>query len=75
MTKKDYSVLAALVALALFIWLRDTSWMSSAEDTLPILIALPVFYWLGKPWKFITQEQPLELQGWRLGLVAVLFII
>lgn len=52
MKRNDYIILLCLFVLAIFIWLRDTSWMSSSDDTLPILIALPVFVWLGWPWQF-----------------------
>ena len=36
----------ALMALALFIWLRNRSWMQGAADTLPVLCALPLYVWL-----------------------------
>lgn len=56
MIKKDYVYLALLTALAAFIWLRDTSWATQLDDTLPILIALPLFFWLDWPWKFEEGE-------------------
>ncbi len=52
MKKDDYAILLALILLAIFIWMRDTAWMSTWDDTLPILIALPLFVWLGIPWQF-----------------------
>lgn len=52
MSREDYPYLIALPLLALFIWLRDLSWVSTADDTLPILVSLPLFYWLGRPWSF-----------------------
>lgn len=73
MTTKDYGILTALGLLALFIWLRDVSWMSSAEDTLPILVAIPVFWWLGRPWH-IVEEKPLELPTKPLILCVALFL-
>ncbi|TXI37709.1 MAG: exosortase/archaeosortase family protein [Nitrosomonas sp.] len=75
MVRRDYTVLLILGILALFIWLRDISWMSSGEDTLPILVALPVFFSLGRPWKFTPEERPFELPVPRLALVAVLFLL
>lgn len=33
-----------------FIWMRDPRWWDAVGDTLPILAALPLFYWLGRPW-------------------------
>lgn len=74
MNQKDYGVLAALAVLAIFIWLRDTSWMSSAEDTLPILVAMPVFFWLGRPWNLLENKQIDFAPKW-LALVAVLFLV
>lgn len=40
-----------LIAYAVFIWLRDTTWWQYASDTLPILCAFPLFYIFGEPWK------------------------
>ena len=50
MKPRDYAWWAALLGLALFIWLRDRSWMGTSEDTVPLLIALPLAWWLGRPW-------------------------
>lgn len=47
----DWTILTSLIFLAAFIWFRDSSWLSSSEDTLPILIGLPLFYWMGRPWQ------------------------
>ncbi len=55
LTKQDWLVIVGLGLLAVFIWLRNTDWMTSADDTLPILVALPVFYWLGRPWSLLDQ--------------------
>lgn len=52
MKKNDYLIAAGLSVLAAFIWLRDTAWVTSSDDTLPILVALPLFIWLGSPWKW-----------------------
>jgi exosortase len=59
MKKSDYFVILILILLAVFIWVRDLSWASSSEDTLPILVALPIFVWLGWPWKFKEETQPI----------------
>ncbi|GAB4235224.1 MAG: hypothetical protein Tsb0021_14700 [Chlamydiales bacterium] len=48
----DIGYFIILFLLALFIWLRNLIWVSSADDTLPVLIAIPIFIWLGSPWKF-----------------------
>lgn len=52
MTSRDYAIACGLTILAGFIWFRDTSWMSSSDDTLPILVSLPLFVWLGSPWQW-----------------------
>jgi exosortase/archaeosortase family protein len=74
MNTKDYGVLVALGLLAVFVWFRDTAWMSAAEDTLPILVGIPLFYWLGKPWQFI-EGKPLEIPTGALVGTAIFFLI
>lgn len=39
-----------LGALAVFIWVRDASWLERLDETMPILLALPLFVWFGAPW-------------------------
>lgn len=51
MKRKDQYALILFAGLAALIWLRDRSWFDAAEDVLPALAALPLFYLLGKPWK------------------------
>jgi exosortase len=53
----DYVYIVSLVLTAIFIWLRDTTWMTTSDDTLPILVALPLFFWIGSPWE-LKKEQP-----------------
>ncbi len=72
MTRRDYSIITLLAILAGFIWLRNTSWITTFDDTVPLLIALPLFIWLGSPWKFKKEEDPLS--GKWLVLTAVLFL-
>ena len=47
MNRKDYGWLAGLLALAVLIWLRDRSWLSAPEETVPLFAALPLFFLLG----------------------------
>ena len=49
---------AIIILYGLFIWLRDLNWWLYASDTLPILLAFPIFYRLGEPWKM--GDQPLS---------------
>ena len=74
MNNKDYGMLAALVLLAVFIWFRDTAWMSSSDDTLPILVALPVFIWLGWPWQF-QPEETFHFSLKRIVFIVLLFLV
>lgn len=57
MKRDDFLIAGGLIILAMFIWLRDMAWISSSDDTLPILIALPLFVWLGIPWLW-RQDAP-----------------
>jgi exosortase len=50
-TRNDHGFLTALSLLAAFIWMRDTSWASDASNVLPSLAALPLFVWIGWPWR------------------------
>ena len=69
----DYILAANLLLLAVFIWFRDVVWISTSDDTLPILVALPLFVWLASPWVFRKKSEPLELKG---GLIFVaLFLL
>lgn len=71
-TGGDRGFLAVLAALAAFIWCRDLSWVSKADDTLPILVALPLFIWLGKPWNLREVEEPLLQSRLVAGVLAIL---
>jgi exosortase/archaeosortase family protein len=72
LTKRDCAMLAALGALGAFIWARDLRWQAAADDTLPILAALPLFYWLGRPW-VRSNSQPARLAPQPALLAAILF--
>lgn len=70
--KHDLVAIGFLAFLALFIWLRDTRWMVDAADTLPILIALPLFFWLGAPWKLSSDEPSFPLLHVALATLLLL---
>lgn len=72
MARTDYIIIVILFVLALFIWFRNTSWMTSSDDTLPILVSIPLFYWIGAPWSFRQDQQPLSVN--KLTLTVVLFL-
>jgi exosortase len=58
----DLVWLAALLAAAAWIWLRDRSWLSGVDEVLPLLAAPLLFLWLGEPWR-----------GWRRADAAPAF--
>jgi hypothetical protein len=51
MTRHDLPILSALILLAVFIWTRDLRWATAPADAWPLLAALPVFWWLRRPWQ------------------------
>jgi hypothetical protein len=61
---KNMSLLnqAALLIFGIFIWTRDAAWTSEASDTLPMLVAFPIFVWLTWPWK--TKAVPGKTRPW-----------
>ncbi|MES2706233.1 MAG: exosortase/archaeosortase family protein [Verrucomicrobiota bacterium] len=75
-TGKRNFLLAGLLAFAAFIWLRDMSWVTAAEDTVPVLIALPLCLWMGKPWEWRreagTVSPLLPAAAVLLGLAGIL---
>lgn len=73
MKRIDYVLITILFVLALFIWLRDTAWVSTAEDSLPILIAIPLFIWLGSPWSFRKDPPALPTTWFTVGVLLFLF--
>lgn len=72
MSKRDGWMLVGLALLAGFIWVRDRSWTSSVLDTLPIILGLPLFCWLGGPWAFREQSGPISALGVAGSIVLML---
>lgn len=71
MKPSDCGWLAALGALGAFIWLRDGNSLHAASDTLPILAALPLGYWIGGPWRFLEAPEKISLSHLAAGCVFV----
>ena len=69
MTGRDKVWGGGLILAAGWFWLRDRSWLTSAEEVVPILAALPLFVWLGAPWWF--RVAPFSLAPIPLGVAAV----
>lgn len=73
MSKLDWRVIGCLAILAAFIWLRDLSWSSTFDDTLPILVGIPLFYWVGRPWNLSRPQEQLPASA--LIITAVLILL
>lgn len=73
MNKMNGLAAGLLVVLGCLIWARANPELGDLENTLPPLIALPLFFWLGRPWRFATQEERLP-QG-QLACVALLLAL
>lgn len=52
MRANDRVWLAGLLIGAFFIWLRERAWLDAPADSLAVLSAWPLFFWLAAPWKF-----------------------
>lgn len=70
--KTDIYFIIVLLLLAVFIWFRDTTWMSAPDDTLPILIGIPLFIWLGIPWHFQPTAKKISMS--KIALIVLLFM-
>ncbi len=58
MKTKPALALAGLAILAAFIWLRGTVGVTDASETLPLLAAFPLYFWLTRPWLWRTEPAP-----------------
>lgn len=57
----DLVYLGCLAVAGLGIWVWDTAWLSAPEETLAILAVVPLFVWLGAPWRIRLASGPLPL--------------
>lgn len=71
--RSDFVFAGLLLGLGAFIWLRDPAWQVNASDTLPIIAAVPMFGWLGAPWRF--RPGPARPSLVRLTLAAFLLVL
>jgi exosortase len=73
MTRSDFKLITLLAVLAGFIWFRNTSWISTVDDTAPLLIVLPLFFWIGSPWKWKEKEETIST-SWIVGAIACFLV-
>lgn len=69
----DRAYLGFLLAGGVFIWMRDTAWVSSASQILPIAATFPLFFWLGGPWRL--RPGAFELRRGPLGRAGALLVL
>lgn len=67
MAVRDICFFFLLLILAVFIWVRDLSGIPSLENTLPILISLPLFFYMGSPWKLKQNPPPISYSNLIIG--------
>jgi exosortase/archaeosortase family protein len=73
MKRPDFLWLGTLLIAAALIWLEDRAWLPEASETLPVLIALPLFVWLGAPWRL--RSAPFQLPGRTLAGAGMLLAL
>ena len=73
MKPRDRLWLGGLLAMAAFIWLRDRTWLTSADEVLPLLAAPAVFLWLGQPWR--GWRKPAGVVNFKLLITALVVFI
>ena len=72
MKPRDYLWLGVLLIGAALIWLHDLAWVPVASETLPVLATLPLFVWLGAPWRFRSDQ--FQLYGKTLAAAGVVLV-
>ena len=73
MKKSDYGFLTLLALLAGFIWFRDLEWISTFDDTVTLLVVIPLFIWIGSPWKW--RKDFIEVSPKTINLAIALFLL
>lgn len=65
--KSKYSFILLLLLYGGFIWLRDTRWIWPLDNSLPLLAALLLFYYFGRPWQLVLRE---DISFTKHGVIA-----
>ncbi|MBL9174370.1 MAG: exosortase/archaeosortase family protein [Verrucomicrobiales bacterium] len=71
MTRRDRFWIAGLAVLAALIWIRDRTWLRSSEDALPLLLALPLAAWLGRPWRWKASVEPAHRASLAIAMASL----
>jgi exosortase len=71
MSHKNSLFFSCLFLLAIFIWLHDTTWIMTLDDSIPLLLCIPIAVCLGKPWKLKSEERFLSPPFFLLGFSLV----
>ncbi len=69
--RRDWLWLTMFMAAGTFIWLRDQTWMAAAGEVLPVLAALPLFWWCGRPWQWRREINRNSCREWFLLALLV----
>lgn len=72
MKRSDYGFLTLLALLAGFIWLRDLEWVSTFDDTIPLLVVIPLFIWIGYPWALKEKSEPFSQRSVAIAICCFL---
>ena len=75
MNRKDCFALAILTTLAAYIWWQDPSWAVDWKNTLPVALALPLFFWFGMPWKLRPADEQIAFPVKSFGVAIVVFAV
>ncbi len=73
MKLRDYLCLGMLLLGVLLIWRHDLAWVPAAAETLPVLATLPLFVWLGAPWRF--RSDPFQLHRRTIAAAGVVLVL
>lgn len=74
MNRKDQTWLAVLALGAIGVWTRDRSWLAAGDEALPVVAALPLFVWLGRPWRLRAEPGGAFLHAPSMVVAGLLFV-
>ena len=60
-----------LLLIAVWLWIRDLRWYTQSPDTLAILCVFPLAWWIGGPFRWKSEPDPLPLFWLCLGFTGI----